>query len=144
MQAFHLPDAGTKSYYEALRSEENISFASIESKLDQNTSLGRARWGAFKMKCSKFESTPLQKLETFKQGRNALEQEIKQHQMNVEYRFLRLVIQEHVPSYLRYKSNIEEDAEFIVTHFDLLPKPLQGIVLNYASKSNALTAEKLQ
>ncbi|WP_118196501.1 hypothetical protein [Albibacterium indicum] len=56
---------------------------------------------------------PISKLNTFKEGKKNIEQAIKKEPANVELRFIRLSVQKNAPSFLGYKSNINEDTEFI-------------------------------
>lgn len=57
--------------------------------------------------------SPISKLNTFKEGKKNIEQAIKKEPDNVELRFIRLSVQKNAPSFLGYKSNINEDTEFI-------------------------------
>lgn len=57
--------------------------------------------------------SPISKLNTFKEGRNNIEQAIKKEPGNVELRFIRLSVQKNAPSFLGYSSNTNEDNEFI-------------------------------
>lgn len=57
--------------------------------------------------------SPISKFHTFKEGKKNIEQAIKKEPDNVELRFIRLSVQKNAPSFLRYKSNINEDTEFI-------------------------------
>lgn len=57
--------------------------------------------------------SPISKLNTFKEGKKNIEQAIKKEPDNVELRFIRLSVKKNAPSFLRYKSNIKEDTEFI-------------------------------
>jgi len=57
--------------------------------------------------------SPISKLSTFKKGKKNIEQAIKKEPDNVELRFIRLSVQKNAPSFLGYKSNINEDTEFI-------------------------------
>ncbi|MFD1166561.1 hypothetical protein ACFQ2C_13180 [Sphingobacterium daejeonense] len=56
---------------------------------------------------------PINKLKTFKEGKNNIEKAIKLDPENVELRFIRLSIQKNAPSFLGYNSNINSDKEFI-------------------------------
>ncbi len=61
----------------------------------------------------KVHLSPISKLNTFKEGKKNIEQAIKKEPENVELRFIRLSVQKNAPSFLGYKSNINEDAKFI-------------------------------
>lgn len=56
---------------------------------------------------------PISKLNTFKEGKKNIEQAINKEPENAELRFIRLSIQKNTPFFLRYKSNILDDTEFI-------------------------------
>ena len=56
---------------------------------------------------------PINKLKTFKEGKNKIEKAIKLDPENVELRFIRLSIQKNAPLFLGYNSNINSDKEFI-------------------------------
>ncbi|WP_099371356.1 hypothetical protein [Sphingobacterium sp. 1.A.5] len=56
---------------------------------------------------------PINKLKTFKEGKNNIEKAIKLDPEKVELRFIRLSIQKNAPSFLGYNSNINSDKEFI-------------------------------
>ncbi|VTP95626.1 Uncharacterised protein [Sphingobacterium daejeonense] len=56
---------------------------------------------------------PINKLKTFKEGKNNIEKAIKLDPENVELRFIRLSIQKNAPLFLGYNSNINSDKEFI-------------------------------
>jgi len=62
--------------------------------------------------------SPISKLNTFKEGKKNIEQAIKKEPDNVELRFIRLSVQKNAPSFLGYKSNINEDTEFIKENSD--------------------------
>ncbi len=57
--------------------------------------------------------SPISKLNTFKEGKKNIEQAIKKEPNNVELRFIRLSVQKNAPSFLGYRSNINEDTDFI-------------------------------
>jgi len=57
--------------------------------------------------------SPISKLSTFKEGTKNIELAIEKEPYNVELRFIRLSIQKNTSSFLRYKSNIKEDTDFI-------------------------------
>lgn len=56
---------------------------------------------------------PISKLSTFNEGKKNIEQAIKNEPDNAELRFIRLSIQKNAPSFLGYRSSINEDTEFI-------------------------------
>ena len=67
---------------------------------------------------SKHSWNPYTKLEHFNAGKVQLEYAINQEDANLELRFLRLSIQENLPSFLGYSSQIKADKSFLVHHLD--------------------------
>jgi hypothetical protein len=78
------------------------------------------------------------KLSTFKAGHKKLEAEIQKDSSNAEFRFLRLMIQEHAPGFLGYKSELQNDKEYIRKNFKKLLPAVQHAVTDYSQKSKIL------
>ena len=57
----------------------------------------------------------VEKYESFTKGKKQLESIIKKYPDNIELHFLRLTIQDNLPSFLGYDDNISEDKNFIKT-----------------------------
>ena len=57
---------------------------------------------------------PYTKLRSFQKGRDLLERAIEIDPKNIELRYLRMVIQIEVPSYVGYRDNISEDSALLV------------------------------
>jgi len=79
--------------------------------------------------------SPISKLNTFKEGKQNIEQAIKNEPNNTELRFIRLSVQKNTPSFLGYKSNINEDTEFIKKNSnqissDILHKNIKTLLKN--------------
>ena len=68
---------------------------------------------SLEMKQAKYKFFPWKKLSIFNKGKKRLESLIKRHPDNIDLRYLRLVIQENIPSLLNYKLNIKEDKLFL-------------------------------
>lgn len=100
--------------------------------------------GALLMRKSGSLKTPAQKLNMFKQGHKRLESAISNDPGNLEYRFLRLMIQEHAPKILNYKGNISADSQLIKQGFKSLQPSLQTIIANYSKTSKALPTGSLK
>lgn len=98
----------------------------------------KAYLGALKMKRSELLKSNKEKLEVFKEGKSLLEHAISGEPKNVEFRFLRLMIQENVPKVLKYSDKVKEDAEFVKTNYKSLSPELRKVVTNYAGSSAAL------
>jgi len=70
-----------------------------------------------------------------------LEAAIRKDPKNTEFRFLRLVVQEHAPSVLGYHNNTGEDSDFIRLHYKTLPDEVQQFIVAYSKKSKILKLE---
>lgn len=97
--------------------------------------------GALYIKKSGFLKSLNEKLELFKIGREIVEKKIEEQPDNVEFRFVRLIIQDKVPAILRYHKNKEEDAEMVVKGISLLEKSVQEAIFDYAENSPSLAFE---
>lgn len=84
------------------------------------------------------------KLDLFKSGRIKLETAIKNDSTNVEYRFMRLIIQEHAPKVVKNQSQLKSDADYITKNFKTLSPDLQEIVNDYSKTSKTLQTKNLQ
>ena len=68
---------------------------------------------AANMKRAKYTFSPIKKLKYFNEGKDRLEEFIRQHPKNIEARYVRVLIQSEVPSFLSYQNELQEDVKFI-------------------------------
>ncbi len=94
--------------------------------------------GALLMKKAGMMAKPKDKINFFKSGRTKLEAAIAAEKDNVEYRFLRLIMQEHAPKIVKYRNELEEDSKLIKTNFNKLSAQLQQLITDYSKKSKVL------
>ncbi len=94
--------------------------------------------GALMMKKSGMLSKAKDKLSLFKAGRSKLEAAIAKDKDNTEYRFLRVIIQEHAPKIVNYRSELERDSQLIRSNYKTLPPPVQQAIIDYSKKSSIL------
>jgi len=94
--------------------------------------------GALLMKKSGMIKKAKDKMSMFKEGRGKLEESVAKEKDNTEYRFLRLIIQEHAPKVVKYRSNLEEDSKMIRLNYNSLSLTLQEAIFNYSKKSTIL------
>jgi hypothetical protein len=94
--------------------------------------------GAMLMKRASFFGSAGSRLHYFREGHKLLESAIKQYPENVEFRFLRLMIEEHVPPQLGYNKEIENDCAFIRKNYKSLPEDVQRTIEDYNKKSKFL------
>ena len=97
--------------------------------------------GALLMKRAGLRSSVKDKLGDFKTGGKKLEAAIGADSTNVEYRFLRLCIQENAPRFLGYHSDMDRDNLYIRRHFKQLTPEVQDAVKAYSQQSHVLKLE---
>ncbi len=144
MFAFVLMSFNRKSVYTDLSSESETTIAAQIKSLKKlsSTSETRAFIGVFVMKSAQFEFAPWSKWNVFSRGKDLLEKEISAHSSNVEFRFLRLLIQENAPGIVMYSDNIDADAKIVKKSYKTLEKESQDFILKYSKKSEALKGLK--
>ena len=129
-----------KAIYNALASDSKEivqkQLSGVQSL--KETSEVKAFKGALQMKAAQFEKTAKDKMSLFNAGKKILESEIKSNDGNVEYRFLRLLIQENAPKQLKYNGNIEDDVASIVLGYSKLKESTKTAIESYAKKSASL------
>ncbi len=132
--------------YEALKSDSLETIESALTSLDNENenSLNNAYSGALTMKKAGFLSVPAKKVKVFKQGHQLLEAEIAVYPNNIEYRFLRLAVQENAPNILKYNKNIEEDKTTIIANYKDLNTQLKAHIQEYSMNSMILKASDLK
>lgn len=81
-------------------------------KNNENISV-KAYVTSLQIKQAKYKTMPWSKLKSFNANKKKLENLILQNPNNVHLRYVRLVIQEHVPGFLNYKTSIKKDREFL-------------------------------
>ncbi len=128
-----------KAFYRAMQSNKADEINS-ELKAVQSSSFKdkEAFEGALTMKKAGLAGSADKKLSLFKSGHKKLESAIKRDNDNAEYRFLRLMIQEHAPGILGYKNEMKKDSEYIRRSYKTLPEPVQQAVSEYSRQSKVL------
>jgi hypothetical protein len=102
------------NYYKLASDKELCEKMIVElTETKRNSATHLAYLGALQAIWANHVFNPISKLGTFKKGKKNIEQAIKKEPDNVELRFIRLSVQKNVPSFLGYKSNINEDTKFI-------------------------------
>ncbi len=133
-----------KSVYKLLSSNSLSDVNQMLDKLKTNPGgSANAFRGTLMMRKAHLVKGPGQKLSEFKSGAKLLESEIDKNPGEVEFRFLRLIIQENAPRILSYSDNIEHDKEMIIKGFGKLDEDLKTEIRNYAKRSKVLPAEQL-
>ena len=138
-------DFDKQAFYNAVRSE---SVKTIDEQITAVQSSGLKDKDAFEgtllMKKAGLVTGAENKLNLFKDGRIKLEAAIKNDNSNTEYRFMRLIIQEHAPKIVKYRDELTADAAFIEKNFRNLSPELQHIIIDYSKQSTTLKTTNLQ
>jgi len=99
--------------------------------------------GALLMRKAGLLSRPKEKLATFKSGYIKMESSMERDSGNIEYHFLRLMIQEHAPRVVHYDKDQEKDSQDIIRSFPSLSPLLQNAIRNYCPHSKLLHEKML-
>jgi len=130
-------------FYSALESQDSTKLNSFLYVLEKDSGLSsRAYTGALLMKKSGMQKSSKEKLSMFKKGKTLLEDAIKKENKNGEFYFLRLIIQENCPDFLKYKNNIKEDANVVKQMYKKFSPALKQAVIDYSKKSKTLRADE--
>lgn len=147
---FVLPGMATQVKSESLRFDKAAFYAAMAgnkieevdavlSNLEESTLAEKMAYeGALLMKKAGLAKKAKDKLSLFKSGRIKLEEALKNDGDNIEYHFLRLIIQENAPRIVKYKNNLINDAALLRTSFKKLSPVVQQAVRGYAKKSKIL------
>lgn len=132
----------TTTFYDGFYSEslETIDSAVAELDKEELTTSVAAYKGGLLMKRAGYLDTPVKRTESFKAGHQLLESSIEAEPNNIEYRFIRLAIQENAPKVLRYNKNIEEDKAIILEGYKKLDAKKRAYLLGYTKQSTILSA----
>ena len=93
---------------------------------------------ALYMRRAEYLSGSFNKLDSFKEGKKRLAVVIEQNPGNVEFRFLRLMVQESAPWFLGYSSEIEEDSQLIIGGYSKQSDDLKKVIKDYSKESDSL------
>ena len=134
------------SFYKVLssNSETEITNKLQQLEKEKTSSLILAYKGALIAKKASFEKKATQKIKLFKTGVTLLETEITKSPKKIEFRFLRLAIQENCPKILKYNQHIKNDVAVITAGYPKLNKELKKIILDYAKSSKTLNPSLLK
>lgn len=143
MSAFTAPSNIAKLREEYLKAESNSSSAEnlmklTEGKTDALSKAYRGSAWAFK---AKHHYNPVKKLEYVKTGLMTLNQSVTIDNQDVEVRFIRFSVEEHIPSIVSFTSHIKEDKKFILSNLKKT-HPIFNTIKSYLLKSDNLSEEE--
>ena len=127
------------AFYSALRqNKKQLIDKQLELLNSAPAEIRQAFQAALLMRKAGLGGSPHQKLKLFREGHRGLEDAIKREPGNVEFRFLRLLIQENAPAILKYRDNLQEDSKIIENSYQTLPQEVQKQIADYSKKSKVL------
>jgi hypothetical protein len=143
VRASHESQSFDKEAYYAVMASGNLDRINTTLNLLSSTSIPEkeAFQGALLMRKAGLLSIPAEKLKFFKSGRIKLESSLLKDSTNGEYRFLRLIIQEHAPKIVRYNMDLEKDSRYLRQIFKTLSPVVQQAIINYSKNSKILRPE---
>ncbi|MEC4113274.1 hypothetical protein [Myroides pelagicus] len=106
-----------------------------------DTDLSTAYKGAALITKGKYAKGIKNKKMLIVEGAGLLDQAVNNKPTNLEIRLVRLIIQEHLPNIVKYKSNLQEDKEAIVKGYNSQSTELKKWISDYARQSKIFTAE---
>lgn len=135
-------DAFDKKEYYSVFASNDINTVNAELKILKSNASLLAYEGALLMKKADLAGNPKDKLSLMKEGKNKLESVISKNPTNVEYLFLRYMIQDNAPSFLGYNSNLEDDRKKIIAAYSNLDQVVKDAILNYSKTSKTLSSDQ--
>lgn len=133
-------DSLIKSFQRASETVESATeFHNKAKGLKENSTQREAYEGAALITLAKYEKQLKKKKELMQEGAEKLEAAIEKQPNSVEYRMLRLILQENLPKIVRYNKNIKSDKDFIVLHFKDQNTVLKEWIKEYAKESKSFT-----
>ena len=94
---------------------------------------------------AKYTKAKKDKKALFKEGAGLIEFAVSEAPKDIEIRIIRLSIQENAPKFLKYRSNIEEDRQFILDNYNKIKsESLKSFVRSYILNSNTFSDSEKQ
>jgi len=81
---------------------------------------------------------PVEKYAQFERGQALLDQAIVESKDPILGKFLRLTVQEHVPGFLGYNTDVETDRKYVLDHLDqITSKAYYSFIVDYLQRHPA-------
>lgn len=94
---------------------------------------------------AQYRFNPYSKLSDFNKGKEKMEAAVALYPNDIETRFLRLAIQEKIPSFLGYNGNKKADKEFLKTHYSSIKdSDLKSRIKLFFTENKLLTETELE
>ena len=93
--------------------------------------------GASCMMMAKYTKAKKEKKTLFKEGAGLIEFAVSEAPKDIEIRIIRLSIQENAPKFLKYRSNIQEDRQFVLDNYNKIKsESVKFFVRSYVLQSD--------
>ena len=130
-------------YYEVIASDDVNAINEELEILNSSSNTNKAAYeGALLMKKAGLVKGK-ERLRLFKAGHVKLEASINKDTENAELRFLRVIIQEHVPKIVNYRGELQKDTQVIRSSFKGLSPVVQQAIVDYSKTSKVIRAKEL-
>lgn len=120
--------------------EKFLELIQKSSTIDTNTKL--AYIGAAEIILAKYQPSITERISWVKRGKANLDKAIAERPNNFENRILRLMIQHNAPIIIRYRSNIQEDKEFVIRNYRRASAGQKSFINRVVKEDNLFTAEE--
>jgi hypothetical protein len=131
-------------FYEVVKSGDKASIDEQLALLASSDIIEKAAYEGFLlMRKAGITARPAEKLKLFKAGRIKLETAMLNDNTNVEYHFLRLIIEEKAPKIVKYNKDMEADRQIVTKEYKNLPAVVQNAIADYAKTSKILKPQDL-
>ena len=112
------------------------SLSSYLNLFDKKNNTIDAYIGANNLLISKFSKNIVKKFKYFEEGKNLIEQAIKNDPKNIEIIFIRYLNQINCPWFLNYNQNLVEDYDFLIKNLNFISDPYFKNVIEKILKNN--------
>ncbi len=120
-----------------------VLFNKLQSVSEKDGNVLLAYKGASTAMKGRFEKGAKQKTTIFKEGIALVETALLKEPKNLEIRFIRLSIQQNSPKLLKYKKNIDEDKNFILSNYEKIKSnKLRNYIKDYILNSDNFTDDE--
>lgn len=135
-------DSLRSAYPRAIKDSETCEKQLVGIKKMKNpTPIEQAYIGAYYAVRAKHLTSPLKKLNNFKEGKAQLETAVRRDPGNVEIHFLRLTIQYSAPKILGYKDHISPDLQIVMNKYsEAKPTVLKAHIKEFLLQTDLLSA----
>lgn len=139
--SFNATSIDKKQFYDVFKSESLDSVEVLLTRYEQMSQVEEVKiyQGALYIKKAGFLKKMGEKLVLFKIGREMVETKIAEQPENIEFRFIRLIIQEKVPAVLKYHSDKEKDAQLVINGVEQMERDVRDAIFDYSKNSASLT-----